>query len=92
MSQFEDAQAKVLDALALLDSETADGIIGEPPPEYGTLIQGMDGAHGMLFIMAASNGMKNNKATRQMAGQNKLAMLTLMHYAFALGVRHGRSG
>jgi hypothetical protein len=87
---FAEMQKKVEAALALLDSETADAIIGEATDEYRTLIQGMDGAHGMMFVMAASSGMKNNAKTRQMAGQSKLAMLTLLHYAFALGVQHGR--
>lgn len=92
MNNFSKAQQKVEAALALLDSETADEIIGEAPEAYQTLIQGMDGAHGMMFVMAVGNGMKNSPQTRKMAGQGKLAMLTLVHYAFALGVKHGKEG
>lgn len=91
-SQFEEYQAQVMKGLALLDSETADEIIGEAPAEYKTLIQAMDGAHGMFFVMATSNGLRNTAEVRKMAGQNKLAMLTLLHFAYALGVQRGLDG
>lgn len=74
-------------ALALLDSETADALIGKADEEYKALIQGMDGAHDMMFLMAIANGMKNTEEARKMAGQGKLAMVTLVHYAYALGVK-----
>lgn len=87
---FSEAQKKAERALALMDSETADAIIGEQTPAYRTLIQGMDGAHNMMFVMAISNGMDNNGQTRALAGQGKLMMLTLVHYAYALGIKRGR--
>jgi hypothetical protein len=83
-------QAQVKRALRLLTSEKADEIIGEAPDEYGLLVRGIDGAHGMFWVMAISNGLNDTPQTRKMAGQSKLAMLTLIHYAYALGVRHGR--
>lgn len=89
MMNFIEMQEKVEKALTLLDSETADEMIGKAPEEYRTLIQGLDGAHGMMWVMAVSNGMEDNEDTRRMAGQGKMAMLTILHYAFALGVRHG---
>ena len=36
-------------ALALLESETADAIIGEQSEEYGTLIQGTNAVMGMAW-------------------------------------------
>ena len=88
--KFQEAQKKAEAALALLDSETADAIIGEATEEYGKLIRGMDGAHDMMFVMAVSSGMANNEQTRKMSAQSKLVMLTLLHYAYALGVKQGR--
>lgn len=87
---FKKAQEKVERALALLDSETADEIIGQADEAYKALIQGMDGAHDMMFLMALTNGMKNTQKVRNMAGQGKLAMVTLVHYAYALGVKKGK--
>lgn len=86
---FIEMQKKVEKALALLDSETADEIIGQAPEEYRILIQAMDGAHGMFWVMAVTNGMEDSEDTRRMAGQGKMAMLTILHYAYALGVKHG---
>lgn len=88
---FKQELEKVQAALALLDSETADAIIGETNEEHAKLLQGMEGAHGMMFIMGVSNGMKNTPEVRQMASQAKLAMLTLAHYAYALGKREGQA-
>ena len=80
-------------ALDLLDSETADGIIGSlPPDEYGVLIRGVRAAYTMLWMMAKGNGMRQTKATLKMGAQALTILLTIVHYAYALGVRRGREG
>ena len=90
-NQFKNAQQQVEQALALLDTETADQLIGQPPPEeYSTLIQGLNGAYQMLWTMAASNGLKQTPAVCKMGGQAQLTMLTLLHYAYALGLQAGQ--
>ena len=86
---FKDAQKRVLEALSLLDSETADALIGAPPDDYKKLIGGMDGAFQMLWTLAISNGLKTKPEVKKMAGQAQIAMLTLLHYAYALGAKHG---
>lgn len=78
-------------ALKLLDSETADAIIGEPPPdEHGVLLRGVTGIYQMLWAMAARNGLRQNAETQRMGSQALLVMTTIVHYAYALGVRRGR--
>lgn len=90
---FEAAQKQVMTALGLLDQESADSIIGEPAPEeYKALVAGVNGAFQMLWILAASNGLKQKPEVKKMGGQAQLILLTLIHYAFALGVRYGRGG
>jgi len=91
--------AKVLDeerkqvelALKLLDSETADGIIGEPEPEeHKTLVQGVKSVYRMLWAMARGNGMRQTPQTLRMGAQALLMLATIVHYAYALGIKRGR--
>ena len=84
------AQKQVEQALKLLDSETADGIIGTPPDEYGILVRGIQAAHTMLWMVAKGNGMRQSKAVLKMGAQALSILLTLVHYAYALGIRAGQ--
>lgn len=91
--QLDELRGQIETALKLCDSETADGIIGTPQPEeYGTLIKGVQGAYHMLWMMAKGAGMKETKATLKMGAQAMLMLLTLVHYAYALGIQRGREG
>ena len=88
--ELKEAQAKVELALKLLDSETADKIIGSPQPdEYGVLVRGVEGAYHMLWMMAKGNGMRQTKASLKMGAQALSILLTIVHYAYALGLRRG---
>jgi len=92
-TELERARTEVEQALALCDSETADGIIGTPPPEeYGTLVQGVKAVYHMLWMMAKANGLKQNQTTFRMGAQAMLMLATIVHYAYALGIRRGRAG
>jgi len=84
------AEKDVQAALGLLDSEGADEIIGTPGDEYQALIRGTQGAYQMLWSMALGNGMRRSKGTLKMGAQALTILLTLVHYAYALGVRAGR--
>ena len=89
--ELKQAQGQVEQALKLCDSETADGIIGSPQPdEYGTLVQGVHAAYRMLWMMAKGNGLKENPTTLRMGAQALVILLTIIHYAYALGLRRGR--
>ena len=88
---LNEARAQVAQALQLCDSETADEIVGSPnPDEYGVLVRGVRAGYQMLWMMAVSNGMKKNTATLKMGAQMLSILLTLVHYAYALGVRRGK--
>ena len=90
--ELVDAQRTVELALKLLDSETADEIIGKPQPdEYGTLIRGTQAAYNMLWMLAKSNGMQGTGSVLRMGAQALTILLTIVHYAYALGLRRGRS-
>jgi len=92
-TELERARARVEQALALCDSETADGIIGTPPPEeYGVLVQGVKAVYHMLWMMAKANGLKQNPTTFRMGAQAMLMLATIVHYAYALGIKRGRAG
>ena len=92
-TELDRARAEVEQALALCDSETADGIIGTPQPEeYGTLVQGVKGCYHMLWMMAKANGLKQNQTTFRMGAQVMLMLATIVHYAYALGIKRGSDG
>lgn len=81
---------KVQAALGLLDSETADGIIGEQDDDYRVLIEGTQAAMTMLWMLMKSFGVKESKKALRGFSQAMLVVLTLVHYAYALGMRRGR--
>jgi len=90
-TELDTARALVEQALKLCDSETADAIIGSPPPEeYGTLMKGVKAAYQMVWMMARGNGMKQTNAALTMGAQAMLMMATIVHYAYALGIKRGR--
>jgi len=90
-NELEENRRKVDLALKLLDSETADAIIGSPQPEeYGTLIRGVEGVYLMMWMMAKGNGLRTTKATLKMGAQAVTMLLTIVHYAYALGLKRGR--
>jgi len=92
-TELERARAEVEQALALCDSETADGIIGTPQPEeYRVLVKGVKAVYHMLWMMAKANGLKQNQTTFRMGAQAMLMLATIVHYAYALGIKRGRAG
>lgn len=82
----EQAQA----ALKLLDQETADRIIGEKTPEYDTLIQGVNAVIAMAWAVNKTHGLRTTPGSLKAGAQTLSMVLTLVHYAYALGVRRGR--
>ena len=87
----EELAARVKKALGLLDSETADGIIGMPPgDEYDALIQGAAALLGMEWALMKSHGMVESPESLRGGNQTLLMMTTIVHYAYALGLKRGR--
>jgi hypothetical protein len=88
---LKEAQNKTERALKLLSPEQADTIIGSPQPkEYGILIKGIEAAFHMLWMMAEANGMCQDEYTLRKGAQAQSILLTIVHYAYALGIKHGR--
>ncbi len=84
-------RVEVEQALMLCDSETADALIGEPQPdEYGTLIRGANAVYQMLWMMVKGSGFQNTPNSIRMGAQALTMLLTIVHYAFAIGVQYGR--
>lgn len=76
-----DLNAAVEKALKLSDSETADAVIGEQTEEYRTL----------LWALAKFFGVKENKQSLKGFAQAMMVVLTLVHYAYALGIKRGQA-
>jgi len=89
-AKLEQLGAQAEAALTLLDSETADGIIGEHSDEYDTLIQGASAVIAMEWAVMKSHGLRQTRRSLKAGGQTLTMVLTLLHYAYALGVRKGR--
>jgi hypothetical protein len=77
-------------ALELLDSDTADEIIGEQSEEYQALIQATNAIMAMQWAMMKHHGLRETKASLKRGAQGLSIVLTIVHYAYALGVQRGR--
>ena len=92
LTEIQQIELDVQQALKLCDTETADALVGNPQPdEYGALIKGAQGVYSMLWMLAKENGMQQTKAVLEMGGKGLLILLTLVHYAYALGVKKGKA-
>lgn len=89
-TQVEELRAQVETALQLLDTETSDEIIGSETEEYRALIQGGQALGSMLWAMMKGFGLRQNDRTLKHQAQFMAMLLTLIHYAYALGIRRGR--
>lgn len=95
-SELDAARGRVEAALKLLDSETADGIIGTSTGELQALEQGTQSALAMVWMMAVQScGIKTEKGKthplQKAIAQATLMVVTMVHYAFALGMRQGQT-
>ena len=87
---IEELSEQVQEALRLLDSETADGIIGTQCAEYRKLIAGANAVMAMNWAVMKSHGLRQNGRSLKAGAQAMTMVLTLVHYAYALGMRRGR--
>ncbi len=89
---LNELSAQVTAALELLDTETADELIGERSPDYDTLVQGGNALMAMDWAVKKSQGLRENKKTLKRGAQTMAMVLTLIHYAYALGIKRGQGG
>lgn len=87
---LQELAAEVQAALGLLDGETADELIGEPDEAYGALVKGVRAAVAMEWSAAKMHGMRQTPAMLKYGAQTLTILLTLVHYAYALGIKRGR--
>ena len=87
---LEDELEKVQKALSLLGSESADEIVGDCPEEWEVLIQGTKALGVMNWLVMKEDGLKETPKSLKHQAQGSAMGLTLVHYAFALGIEHGR--
>lgn len=89
-AQLEEVGHRIGKALAILDTDTADGIIGQPGEEHRTLVQGTEAAIQMLWMAMKSQGAADSKRSQQFVAQTELMLLQMIHFAYALGIKRGR--
>lgn len=87
---LQELAAEVQAALGLLDGETADELIGEPDEAYGALVKGVRAAVAMEWSAARLHGLRKTPNMLRYGAQTLTILLTLVHYAYALGCRRGR--
>lgn len=89
--KFKELEGEVQAALGLIDTETADAIISDQTDEYRKLIKGTQSAMTMLWMLMKSFGVKESQKSLRGFSQAMIVVLQLIHYAYALGMRRGRS-
>ena len=77
-------------ALQVMNSKEAEAAIGEKPEVLNTLLDGIKGATNLHWAAMRANGVRKSAKVLKMVGQNQVILMTLMMYAFAAGVKHGR--
>lgn len=81
----------IFNALDLIPGAEADALIGAPPPrDYQVLIKAMDACGQASFMLAITLGMRRTAKAKKQFAQTGIVLLQLMHFAYALGVKHGR--
>jgi len=88
---LEAARLKMEAAVTLLDSETADGIIETSTEELATLERGAQAAVTLLWGMVQACGVRKVALVKKAMAQAMLVLATLVHIAYALGIRVGEA-
>ena len=85
--------AQVQAAQQLLSSEEADDLIGEAleGEAYRALIQATQAQVTLGWMMAKGQGARETPAALRMQAQQMVILLDLVHKAYALGARAGRT-
>ncbi len=83
---------EVEEALGLLDAESADAIIDTSTPDYETLIRGAKAVLTLQWMLMKQHGVRESPASLKGQAQAMTMVLTMVHYAYALGIQWGRDG
>ena len=90
---LDELSADVNAALKLLNPDTAEQIVGsDPPEEYGVLLRGIRGVHGLTLGMMRKFGLQVDSDTLEVSAKLQAMLFQIVNYAYALGLRRGREG
>ena len=88
---FDEAQANMQAALAVIDPDEAEELIGEKPEVLNTLLDGIQGATVLHWMTMQRAGAKKNRKTLNLAARNQMVLMQMMVNAFAAGIEYGRA-
>ncbi len=92
MHSLTELNKRVEMALSLLTGEEADALIGkDAQDEYNALIQGASAVVAMDWAAAKRFGLRQTGASLKQRALVLTIVLCLIQYAYALGIRRGRS-
>ena len=86
----QELDAKVRAALGVMTQEEADAIIGEPEAEYTLLDKAVTPLHHIWLRLAYNHGLQKSDTVLNGLAKHLVLVATLIHYAYALGIRRGR--
>lgn len=89
-ARLAEVNARLQAALKLLDTDSADQIIGEPGPGYGELIQGVEAAMQLLWAGIQGGGAARSQRVLSYVAKTQIFLLQMVHFAYALGIQRGR--
>jgi endo-alpha-1,4-polygalactosaminidase (GH114 family) len=87
---LKDIGQTIQTALKLLTTEEADAIIGQPGPGYQELLKGLQAQESLFYELMTRYGLKRSRTTEDSLRKHLALVLTLLHIAYALGVKRGR--
>jgi len=90
IAKLAEVNARIQAALALLDTDKADEIIGEPGPEHGVLVQGVEASIQLLWAGMQNCGTRKSKIALGYTAKTQIILLQIVHFAYALGIKRGR--
>lgn len=89
-TSISELTAEVKAAQALLKPEEADAIIGEESDEHRALLAGIRALMALNWAAMQQRGLRPTPGATEDAGKTLIMAVTLVHEAYALGVRRGR--
>jgi len=90
IGRLAEVNARIQEALKLLDTDGADQIIGTPGPEHKVLVQGVEAAIQLLWAGMQRCGARKSRRALEYTAKTQIVLLQMMHFAYALGMRRAR--
>ena len=88
-AMFKAEQDAINAALKVMTMEEADAIIGEPSADYVLLGKAVQPLHRVLLRLCYNNKLRKTRKVIKAWSQQMLLVSSLVHLAYALGIREG---